>query len=57
MCKFCEKFEFSRVGIRIDFDNKPTLYFAGGSGISPMDERFRFCPMCGQQIIYKFKDN
>lgn len=55
MCKLCETYDFTRIGVGDWFANndRPHIYFAGGSGIVPNDQRFRYCPMCGKQIIYK----
>lgn len=47
MCKFCDNFDFSRIGI--DYDNfgsriKAHIYHAGGSSFAPEEQRFLFCP-------------
>lgn len=54
MCKLCKTYDFTRIGVDMGFwGDKPTIFFAGGSGQTPNDQRFRYCPMCGKQIIYK----
>ena len=56
MCKFCEQYDFTRIGIDMDSwggKYKPYIFFAGGSGQTSIDQRFRYCPMCGKQIMYK----
>ena len=51
MCKFCQNYDFSRIGFDFDYDEKlPSIYFAGGSGKAPENERFKFCPVCGERL-------
>lgn len=59
MCKLCETYDFTHVGVGSWFANndRPRIYFSGGNGIVPNDQRFRYCPMCGKQIIYKENNN
>lgn len=52
MCKFCENFDFSRAGVKIEHFGTKThanICFAGGSSRMPVEERFLFCPMCGKE--------
>lgn len=58
MCKFCDNFDFSRIGI--DYDNfgsriKAHIYHAGGSSFAPEEQRFLFCPICGKRIPSKYQ--
>lgn len=52
MCKFCEVYNFKHVGI--DFGiyrgDRPGIYLCGGLGEAPPEERFRFCPWCGEKL-------
>lgn len=53
MCKFCENFDFFRVGVKIEHFNTKThanIYFAGGNNKIPVEELFLFCPMCGKSL-------
>lgn len=57
MCKLCKTYDFTRIGIDMSsWGNNPTIFFSGGCGQTPNDQRFRYCPMCGEQIIYKEKE-
>lgn len=49
MCKFCECYDFRRVGCRAESQD-PAIYFPGGSGSAPKEERFKFCPRCGREL-------
>ena len=55
MCKFCENFDFSSVGIRFD-PMRDYIYFCTGNTVAPVEERFRFCLVCGSPIIYRRKN-
>lgn len=49
MCDFCENYDFSRIGIDYDViggHTRPRVYHAGGSGTSPVEQRY---PMADNQ--------
>ncbi len=51
MCKFCENYNFG--GIGFDFDmgrDLPTIFFPSHIGAVPEEERFKFCPVCGERL-------
>ena len=51
MCNFCSEFNFNLVGIKEDpFFEAPSVYLAGGVTKIPLEERFRFCPVCGRSL-------
>lgn len=52
MCKFCEKFDFDSAGIDMTSWSTPSIYLCGGLGKTPIEQKFKFCPMCGKPIIY-----
>ena len=56
MCKFCANYNFDTVGINLT-ELYPKIYLCVGNSIAPIEERFRFCPICGSPIIYRRKNN
>ena len=53
MCNFCETFNFGGVGY--DFPDYAggaagRIYFPGKIGDVPEDQRFKFCPVCGEPL-------
>lgn len=51
MCKFCENYNFGKIGYDFDSGEKyPTIYFPGHIGDVPENERFKFCPVCGKKL-------
>ena len=54
MCPFCEQYDFDTIGVRHNhLNNDFVVYLCGGCTKTPTTEKFRFCPLCGEQIIYK----
>ena len=49
MCKFCESFDFGSTGWA-NLLGGYKVYFASHAGGVPEDERFKFCPVCGQDL-------
>ena len=50
MCRFCRSFNFGDVGYKYDF-GKPVVFFPSHAGGVPEDNRFSFCPVCGQELV------
>ena len=49
-CKLCDgKYNFDSILVR-ECLNKPTVAFAGGSSKANENNRFRFCPICGEKL-------
>ena len=57
MCKFCENYNFDTVGINLTNELYPHIYLCIGNSKAPIEERFRFCPICGSTIIYRRKSH
>lgn len=54
MCKFCENYDFGGVGFDFAYGNNiPTIYFPCCNGNIPTDERFQYCPVCGEKLTEK----
>lgn len=54
MCKLCENYNFGGVGFDFAYgENHPTIYFPGNIGAVPAEERFKFCPACGERLTEK----
>lgn len=55
MCKFCKSYDFGSVGFNfICGDECPgVIYFPCQIGNVPRNERFNFCPVCGEKLTEK----
>lgn len=51
MCKLCENYNFGGVGFDFEMGKDlPTIYFPSHIGDVPEEERFKFCPACGEPL-------
>ena len=49
-CKLCDgKYNFDSILIK-ECLNETTIAFAGGSGKADNNNRFRYCPACGEKL-------
>lgn len=51
MCDFCKKFDFRRSKIEVDKYGARIVTTCGDYSF-PKNERFAFCPVCGETIKY-----
>lgn len=50
MCKLCKTFDFRKVFIEYEPDTAYVAISCGRLQVTPEDERFRFCPLCGREL-------
>lgn len=50
MCKFCKNYDFESIGYRFEFEKYPKIYLSGAVGSVPENEKFKFCPVCGEKL-------
>ena len=49
-CRLCNgKYNFDSILIK-NVLNEPTIAFVGGSGKADSNNRFRYCPACGEKL-------
>ena len=54
MCKICDNYNFDNVGVEFNAVlTRPTVYFPSQIGDVPVDEQFKFCPVCGRALDSK----
>ena len=49
MCRFCRTFDFGSAGY--DFTYGRGNIFLAQPGVLTEDEKFKFCPVCGQELV------
>ncbi len=54
MCKLCKGYDFGKVGVKFGTKENdaayPLIYFPSRIGDIPLDEMFRYCPICGEPL-------
>ena len=57
MCRYCATYDFTKTGFRAPLDEASSIYLCLANSTAPKEDRFRFCPMCGEQIKYEEMTN